>query len=55
MMRKPAKATKARKAVRPRVPEDQIALKTQCELCGETFANPTLAAWHVKEEHHEEE
>lgn len=43
-MRKPAKA---RKALKARVPGDQLALKTECGHCHELFANPTLAAWHV--------
>lgn len=47
-MKKPQKPKKLK---RPTVPEDQLMLKTQCELCSESFTNPTLAAWHVQEVH----
>lgn len=50
-MKKLEKPAKARKRVKPAVPEDQVELPTQCELCSAKFANPTLAAWHVSEEH----
>lgn len=45
-MRKPQKAAKA---LKPRVPSDQLALKTECGHCHDLFPNPTLAAWHVED------
>lgn len=47
-MRKPAKATKAKKF---RPPEDQLMLKTECGHCHEVFPDPSTAAHHLGEEH----
>jgi len=47
-MRKPSKPKKHAKL---RIPEDQIALKTDCEFCREVFPNPSVAAQHLDDEH----
>lgn len=44
-VRKPQKPTKA---LKPKVPADQLALKTECGHCHTLFANPTLAGYHVE-------
>ena len=52
-MRMPARPSKPKKSTskRPKVPEDQLALKTQCGFCDHVSSNPTLAVFHLNAEH----
>jgi hypothetical protein len=55
-MKMPAKPAKPRKSASkpPKVPADQVMLKTQCGFCDVISGNPTTAQYHLAKEHPDE-